>query len=268
MERSARGDSNAGAVPTRRVIVVGASNVVRGLSTIIETAELVWGCPLDVLAACGHGRSYGRTSCVFGRSLPGILECGLWDELSQRPALPTAALVTDIGNDILYGAGVDQIAAWVEQCVLRLRAVCDRIVITELPVARVASVTARKYNVLRAILFPASRVTWDDAWQRVRELNERVAELASQQRGVLCVPRLAWYGWDPIHVRRGAWSEAWGEILSGWSDGAVTPRARGSWQRWWQLHRQRPLVRRRFGVEQRRAQPTCTLRSGSVISLY
>ncbi len=103
---------------------------------------------------------------------------------------------------------------------------------------------------------------------RVRELNVRVGELAHQQRGVLCLPRLPWYGWDPIHVRRGAWSEAWGEILAGWSDGAVTQRARGSWQRWWQLRRQRPLARRRFGVEQRRAQPTCTLRSGSVISLY
>lgn len=268
MQLSVGGEPESAAAPSRRVILLGASNVVRGLSTIIETAELVWGRPLDVLAACGHGRSYGRTSCVFGRSLPGILECGLWDELSRRPALPTAALVTDIGNDILYGAGVDQIAAWVEQCLTRLRAAGARIIVTELPLARVASVTAGQYNLLRAVLFPGSRVTWDEALSRVRALNVRVGELADQQRGVLCGPRLSWYGWDPIHVRRGAWSEAWGEILSGWSDGVVTPRARGSWQRWWQLRRQRPLVRRRFGVEQRRAQPTCTLRSGSVISLY
>jgi len=261
-------EAKSAAAPARRVILLGASNVVRGLSTIIETAELVWGCPLDVLAACGHGRSYGRTSCVLGRSLPGILPCGLWDELSRRPALPTAALVTDIGNDILYGAGPEQIAAWVEQCLTRLSEVCSRIVVTELPLARLASVTARQYNVLRAVLFPASRVTWDDAWRRARELNEHVAELASQHRGVRCVPRLPWYGWDPIHVRRAASAEAWGEILSAWRDDAFTPRARGSWRRWWQLHRQRPLVRRMFGVQQCRAQPSCILGSGSAISLY
>jgi hypothetical protein len=238
------------------------------MSTIVETAELVWGRPLDLLAACGHGRSYGRTSCVFGRSLPGILECGLWDELSRRSALPTAALVTDIGNDILYGAGADQIATWVEQCLTRLRAVCERIVVTGLPLTRVESVTPRQYNLFRALLFPGSRVTWTDALHRVRELNARVAELARQQPGALCVPRLDWYGWDPIHLRRAVWPEAWSEILSGWSDQAVTQRARGSWLRWLQLRRQRPLVRRMFGFEQRRAQPTCTLRSGSVISLY
>jgi len=268
MELPARSERESAASPSRRVILLGASNVTRSMSTIVETAELVWGRPLDLLAACGHGRSYGRTSCVFGRSLPGILECGLWDELSRRSALPTAALVTDIGNDILYGAGADQIAAWVEQCLTRLRAVCERIVITELPLARVASVTPRQYNLFRALLFPGSRVTWDDALHRVRELNARVIELASQQRGVLCVPRLQWYGWDPIHVRRAVWPEAWCEILSGWSDRGVTQRARGSWLRWWQLRRQRPLVRRLFGFEQRRAQPTCTLRSGSAISLY
>jgi hypothetical protein len=268
MELPAWGEPESPAVPSRRVILLGASNVTRSMSTLVETAELVWGRPLDVLAACGHGRSYGRTSCVFGRSLPGILECGLWDDLSRRSALPAAALVTDIGNDILYGAGVDQIAAWVEQCLLRLRAVCERIVITELPLARVVSVTPGQYNLFRALLFPGSRVTWTDALDRVRELNARVIELARQQRGVSCVPRLQWYGWDPIHVRRAAWAEAWCEILSGWSDRGVAQRARGSWLRGWQLRRQRPLVRRWFGFEQRRAQPTCTLRSGSAISLY
>jgi hypothetical protein len=268
MELSARGEPESPAAPSRRVVLLGASNVTRSMSTIVETAELVWGRPLDLLAACGHGRSYGRTSCVFGRSLPGILECGLWDELSRRSALPTAALVTDIGNDILYGAGVAQIEAWVEQSLIRLRAVCERIVITELPLARVASVTPWQYNLFRALLFPGSRVTWADALHRVRELNARVIELARQQRGVLCAPRLQWYGWDPIHVRRAAWPEAWGEILSGWNEQGAAQRARGSWLRWWQLRRQRPLVRRLFGFEQRRAQPTCTLRSGSAISLY
>ena len=163
MELPACGEPESTASPSRRVVLLGASNVARSMSTVIETAELVWGRPLDVLAACGHGRSYGRTSCVFGRSLPGILECGLWDELSRRPALPTAALVTDIGNDILYGAGVDQIAAWVEQCLTRLRGVCERIVVTELPLARIASVTPRQYDLFRALLFPGSRVTFADA---------------------------------------------------------------------------------------------------------
>ncbi|NLF69974.1 MAG: hypothetical protein GX575_13085 [Candidatus Anammoximicrobium sp.] len=253
---------------SRRVVVLGASNVVRAISTIVETAELIWESPLDVLAACGHGRSYGRTSCVLGRSLPGILQCGLWDDLLQRPALPTAALVTDIGNDILYGASAGQIAEWVEQCLERLRERCERIVVTELPLARLASVTPWQYRLVRTLLFPGSRVTFEEALQRVREVNARVIELAAQYRAVVRTPRRDWYGLDPIHLRRAVWSSAWREILSGVAEGATVHAARGSWGRWWQLRRQRPQSRRLFGIAQRRAQPACVLRSGSAISLY
>ena len=254
--------------PSRRLVFLGASNVVRAISTIVETAELIWEPPLDVLAACGHGRSYGQTSCVLGRSLPGILQCGLWEDLQRRPALPTAALVTDIGNDILYGASAGQIAEWLEQCLARLRGVCDRIVVTELPLARIASITSWQYRVIRWLLFPGSRVTLADAMRRAREVNARVIELAAQYRAVLRTPRLDWYGLDPIHIRRAAWSSAWGEILSDAGERVAPHLARGSWRRWWQLRRQRPQARRLFGIPQRCEQPACILRSGSAISLY
>jgi hypothetical protein len=263
-----RGESELAPPHRRRVVLLGASNVMRGISTIVETAERVWGQPADVLAASGHGRSYGQTSCVLGRSLPGILQCGLWDALARRPTLPTAALVTDIGNDILYGADADQIAAWVAECLTRLRGVCEPIVMTELPLARVALIRPWQYRWIRTLLFPGSRVTFPEAIARAHELNAHVAELARQHRAVLCAPRLDWYGWDPIHIRRACWSRAWSEILSAGSDPATAQRARGSWRRWWQLRCQRPLVRRLFGVEQRRAQPACVLRSGSAISMF
>lgn len=252
----------------RRVILLGASNVMRGISTIVETAELVWGQPADILAASGHGRSYGQTSCVLGRSLPGILQCGLWDALAQRPPLPTAALVTDIGNDILYGADAEQIAAWVAECLRRLRAVCERLIVTELPVARIASVTPTQYRWVRSLLFPGSRVTFADAIARAEALNAHVARLACEYRAALCAPQRDWYGWDPIHIRRAYWSHAWHAILSAWSDRATAACARGSWRRWWQLRTQRPLARRLFGVAQRCAQPARVLRSGSAISMF
>ena len=30
-------------------------------------------------------------------------------------------------------------------------------------------------------------------------------------------PRIEWYGFDPIHIRRRHWSPAWDEILSPWN---------------------------------------------------
>ena len=61
---------------------------------------------------------------MLGRELPGITTCGLWDALAARPPARTAALVTDVGNDLLYGAPVAAILDWVAECLDRLAAQC------------------------------------------------------------------------------------------------------------------------------------------------
>ena len=103
-------------LPPRRVILLGASNLTRGIATVIDACHRQWGQPLDCLAALGHGRSYGTRSTVLGRTLPSIQDCRLWSALDDRPAVPTAALVTDIGNDVMYEAPVDKIVEWVTRC--------------------------------------------------------------------------------------------------------------------------------------------------------
>jgi hypothetical protein len=54
----------------------------------------------------------------------------------RQPPLPTAALITDIGNDLFYEASVERIAEWIEQCLSRLAPLCERIVVTQLPLVR------------------------------------------------------------------------------------------------------------------------------------
>lgn len=254
--------------PTRRVVLLGASNLQRGLATVLHAAQAAWGEPLDVLAAAGHGRSYGWPSCVLGRSLPAILSCGLWDEWAERPAVPTAALVTDIGNDILYGASVAQIAAWIAEVLTRLQPRCTRVVVTQLPLEALRRVPAWRFYVLRTVLFPRSRLSWREGLARATQLNARVVEIAAGCGAQVVTPRAEWYGLDPIHVRRRSWRSAWREILSGWCDAPPPESARDSWRLWCAVQRQRPLRRAWFGVEQRRAQPARVWATGTQISLY
>ena len=141
----------------RRVVLLGASNLVRNIATVVQTACAAWGGPANVLMAAGHGRSYGRASCVFGRTLPGIVECELWQTLARQPAVPTAALVTDVGNDILYGAEESTIALWVEFCLIQLRLAGARIVMTELPLDNLRNLQAWRFRLFRTVLFPQSR---------------------------------------------------------------------------------------------------------------
>src|SRR5712671_2746547 len=116
--------------PPRRVVLLGASNLTRGISTVIETAWSLLGSPLEVLAALGHGRSYGLSSRILGRELPGIRQSGLWEALAAAPRAETAALVTDVGNDLLFGATVASILEWVSESLGRLAAVEARTVLT------------------------------------------------------------------------------------------------------------------------------------------
>ncbi len=43
-----------------RVVLLGASNLTRGISTAVGTARMILGEPGEYLIAMGHGRSYGR----------------------------------------------------------------------------------------------------------------------------------------------------------------------------------------------------------------
>jgi hypothetical protein len=63
--------------PATRWVLLGASNLTLGLGTVLSTIRNPSPAPLDILAAPGHGRSYGATSRVLCRELPGILQCGL-----------------------------------------------------------------------------------------------------------------------------------------------------------------------------------------------
>src|SRR6185295_18846516 len=94
------------------------------------------------LAALGRGRSYVDWSrYLFVRGLPGIESCALWSELDRFPPLPTVALVTDVGSDLLYGHPVARIAAAVEACLDRLIARGAEVVLARLPLARLASLS-------------------------------------------------------------------------------------------------------------------------------
>jgi len=200
--------------PTR-VVALGASNLTRGFHAVVATARQLRGSDVEVLAALGHGRSYGMHSSILGRRLPGILDCGLWDELKRRPPAATRALVTDVGNDILYGASVAQILAWVEEAVGRLQGLTPDIVITDLPLASMRGLSRARYLLFRSVLVPACRLPLSAVLDSAEAVVEGLAALA--QRASVRFFRLEpeWYGFDPIHIRPRLWMRAWQKILGG-----------------------------------------------------
>jgi hypothetical protein len=258
------------------VVLLGASNLTKGLRGLVAmTRETIETAPLEILVAAGHGRSYGQWSRVLARGLPGILQCGLWPVAARSGAVPTYALLTDIGNDLAYGTSPAELIGWLATCLARLRAIEAFTVMTFLPTTRLAQLTPWHFRFFRSVFFPGCGLSYQELLARAVEVNERLADLADRHRAAVVVPRPHWFGADPIHLRRSERPAAWREILSRWDRGANPPAcsptdsARDATAR-------APLPRRPLapahctvlGMSVCRPQPSAVLRDGSTISLF
>lgn len=271
-------EEGAAPAPERRVVMIGASNVSLALPIAVTAAERYCGSPLEVICAAGHGRSFGLHTRVLGRGLPPILHCGMWEELAARPSLPMSAIVTDIGNDLLYGAPVSQVAEWVKACLNRLRPHAEHLVMTELPLTSAGQIGPLRFLLARTFIVPTCRLSRREVKHRAFELNERIIALAKEYRAELIRPDDDWYGLDPIHIRRSRRQSAWQRLLSSWQAavdcpapingvpqaaiGKASPEVRRA------LRFVRPLHWTRFGQARHRAQPCARFLNGTHLSLF
>ena len=233
-----------------RVVALGASNLTRGLPAVVAAARAAWGPEVRILAALGHGRSYGARSRVGVRVLPSILESGLWRALDSLPSRPTRAVVADVGNDIMYGEPSGRILDWVDETLRRLQRATRDVVLTGLPLERIRRLTAPQFLVFRSILFPSCRLSFDQALRSALQVNAGLTEMAAARGARLLHPAPRWYGLDPIHIRRSLLRTAWAEILGvSHVAGAKLSPLRGL-----KLRCRPPERRWILGLEQRRPQ--------------
>jgi hypothetical protein len=253
--------------PRSRVVLLGASNLTRAFPVVAADLLARLDGPLDVLAAIGRGRSYGRTSHFLARELPGILDCGLWRALDDRPRLETRALLADLGNDLVYGAEVGEIAAWIEVILDRLLAQDARCALVRLPLENIERISPARFWIARHVFYPGRSVEFDVLRGRALELDARTVEIAGKRGVALVQQRSEWYGVDPIHVlrrRREEVSHAW---LGPIANPAPVAKRLASRDRV-ALAMARAEDRALFGRRRVRAQPCATLLDGTAISVY
>lgn len=247
-------------------MALGASNLTLGLSSVLGIARSAFGPQVEVLAALGYGRSYGASSTIAIRTLPGILQSGLWRELEARPRANTRGLITDVGNDILYGFSPEQILQWVQEAASRLLSHTNDVVLTDLPRASIRRLSPRSFLFFRTLFFPPCRLSRDEVFERVDRVNEGLAGIAASLGLRLAHLEDAWYGFDPIHIRPRAWPAAWRKIIAGepvpdgGADFSSLELAR--------LHLLPPERRFLLGLEQRTPQTGRRLRRGGCLWIY
>lgn len=246
------------------MITLGASNLTRGFGTVVSTARTAWGPDVQVVAALGHGRSYGVNSSFLARRLPGVLHSGLWQHIEIAPPLRTRALITDVGNDIAYGFSADQVLAWVDEVIDRLARVTRDITLTNLPLASMRRLSRAKFLAFRSILAPSCRLSLAQLIDTAERVDSGLAALACSRGVRLFHLDPAWYGFDPIHIRPSLWQSAWREILAG---AGATSNGRSALEQC-RLYLMAPERQWMFGVERVTPQSGVRLPSGARVWLY
>ncbi len=230
----------------RRVVVLGASNVSRGLARLATVVRARAGRPVDLFVAAGHGRGFGVASRVWMRRLPPILASGLWDALDHDPragAASTGALVTDVGNEILYGFGSDQVASWVRESVGRLADRGSRIAITGLPLDSISGVGAVRLRLLKTVFVPGCRLTLGELQDSAARLDDHVRDIARDFGATIIEQPGDWYGFDAIHVHRRRLDDLWHAACDAWGWSQTSSRPRATYGDWATLHTRSAEVR-------------------------
>jgi len=215
---------------TVRLVLLGASNVARCLPTALTTAKALAehnhpGLPAQILVATGRGRSYGQTSGLLGRSLPGILQSGLWDALEQSPDGPTYALLTDVGNDVAYGVDPEVILSWLERCVRRLQTDQTRFAVTALPLDNLDRFPTAFLEAFRKTLFPSSTLPIAELLHRAELVDQGLRDLCNDHRLPIVEQPDRWFRFDPVHYRLGLRQSIWKTILDPWRPPEQPPAA-------------------------------------------
>lgn len=247
----------------QRVIALGASNLTRALYTVVSTARSAWTRDIEFVSALGLGRSYGVKSSVFGRSVPGILESGLWAELDAMPPAPSVGLITDVGNDIMYNIEVPQILEWIRESAGRLERHATSITIAGLPVEGGRRISDWQFRWLRNIIVPSCRLTRDQLHERADAVNAGLRKIAAERGHRFVELESSWYGFDPIHIRHRHWRTAWSRML-----GVPETAWRGSIGEAAGLHLRRPQQQRLFGVDIGQREQGAPLPGGGRVWLY
>ncbi len=195
-----------------RLLVLGASNVRRSLFPLIAMVFERFSGPIDLLFACGHGRSYCRPNRVMGWSLPGLCDAPWRSHWAIDDGAMRYGILTDVGNDLLYGVAPEALMQSVDRCFDAMQ-ICHGAIVMGLPIERLKRITPTQFLIFKKIFFPGSTISLKFAISAAHEVDRCMREATIERHLKWLTPPSRWYGFDPIHIRSRSQREAWRSVL-------------------------------------------------------
>ena len=196
------------------LILLGASNLARGCFAL---GRHIQAClhprPVEVMIATGPGRGYCVPGGLLTAVYPPIQSSRIFEAAREKSAsgYRVIALVTDIGNDIMYGVSPETLIETVRRVFTRLHSMNAEIFFTTLPEKFEKGFSPAWFYILRTLLVPGSRVPYEKAIAGIIEVNRFLKE--SAQGSCHGIPGLDRYlGFDEIHYGWFSAHKAWTHV--------------------------------------------------------
>lgn len=182
-------------------ILLGASNLARsfhGLKYCIERCILPR--TATFLHAMGPGRGYVSPGGILNASYSPIINSGIFEAARNKKIKKqkVVALITDIGNDIMYNISPDKIIDSLQHIFNVLDTIETKIVITAIPVDLENDISEFQFQILQKIYFPKSSVKYFQVSNSIKAINQFILKTPNQKITVMNdMKRFA--GIDKIH---------------------------------------------------------------------
>ena len=195
-------------------IFLGASNLARsfhGLKDCIE--RCIFPRPASFFHAMGPGRGYLSRGGILNAVYSPILKCGILEAVRNKRVKdqPVIALITDIGNDIMYGVSSEKIINGLQYLVNALGEFKTNIFITSIPVDLENDISELRFHIIRQIFFPRSPIKYSQASNNITVINKFI--LQSSNKKVTVINDMNQFcGIDKIHYSILKSQSAWSHI--------------------------------------------------------
>lgn len=182
------------------IMLLGASNLSRGYHCLTRCLESnLKPRQVSFRSALGPGRGYCSDGGFLNVTYPPIKSCQLFSELPDpAEGSRNVALVTDLGNDIMYGVHPDSLIEEIKTIHQKLLAGNADMLITPIPSTLVQQLTPFVFKFLKGIFFPRSGVTRLEALSAIKQINAFV-EGGVGERVTVIRGLENFMGWDRIH---------------------------------------------------------------------
>ena len=187
--------------PAYVFVLLGASNLARGYSALTRhLSESIAPDAVQFLTALGPGRGYCARGGLLNFSYSPIGECKMMQSESLKSSGRVVVLITDIGNDIMYGVSDVSLIGCLDALIensLRWKA---EIFVTSIHVDASKDLGKISFKLLKEIFYPKSSVTFEQVDVTIKKVNQYLQNKTAQNKSLHLLEGLGVYsGFDKIH---------------------------------------------------------------------